>query len=89
MLDHSEEKRQQAQIRIAAFQQQIQATHHKKVKPKEVQIGDLVLRCVIQSTRLKDQGMLGPNWKGPYIIIARGGNGSYTLTDPDGSQLNK
>ena len=32
MLDHSEERRQQAQIRIATYQQQIRAAHHKKVK---------------------------------------------------------
>jgi len=50
MLDHSEEKRQQAQIRIVTYQQQIWAAHHKKVKPKEFLIEDLVLRRVIQST---------------------------------------
>ena len=72
-----------------AYQQQIWAAHHKKVKPKEFLVGDLILRRVIQSTRQKDHGKLGPNWKGPYIIIARGGNGSYTLVDQGGSQLNK
>jgi len=30
MLDHSEERRQQAQICIAKYQQQIRAAHHKK-----------------------------------------------------------
>ena len=35
MLDHSEEIRQLAQIRIVAYQQQIRATHHKKVKSRE------------------------------------------------------
>jgi len=50
MLDHSDERHQQARIRIVIYQQQIWAAHHKKVKPKEFQIGDLVLRRVIQST---------------------------------------
>jgi len=58
-------------------------------KLKEFQIGDLVLRRVIQSTRQKDHGKLGPNWEGPYIIIAHGGNRSYTLVDQGASQLNK
>jgi len=58
------------------------------VKPKEFQIRDLVLRRVIQSSRQKDHGKLGSKWEGPYIIACEG-NGSYTLPDQDGSQLNK
>jgi len=37
----------------------------------------------------KDQRKLGPNWEGPYIIIARGGKRSYTLADEDGKILKK
>jgi len=59
------------------------------VKPKEFLVRDLVLKRVIQSTRQKNHGKLGPNWDGPYIIIACGGNESYTLADPGGNQLNK
>jgi len=32
---------------------------------------------------------LGPNWEGPYFVMARGGNGSYTLADQDGRTLGK
>ena len=88
MLDHSEERRQQTQIRIAAYQQQIQAAHHK-VKPRKFQVGDLVLKRVIQSTRQNDYEKLRPNWEGPYIITTRGGNSSYTLADQGRNQLNK
>ena len=63
--------------------------HHKKVKPKEFLVGDLVLWSMILSTQQKDHGKFGLNWEGPHIIIARGGNGSYTLTDQGGNQLNK
>jgi len=59
------------------------------VKSREFQIRDLALKRVIHNTRSKDQGKLGPNWEGPYIIIARGGKGSYTLADQVGNQLNK
>ena len=88
MLDHSKEKHQHAQIHIAAYQQQIWAAHHKKVKLKKFLVRDLVLRRVIQSTRQKDHVELGPNREGP-IIIVHGGNGSYTLADQGGNQLNK
>ena len=59
ILDQSEEKRQQAQIHIATYQQQIRTAHHK-VKVHKSQVGDLVLKHVIQTTRQKDQGKLGP-----------------------------
>ena len=43
LLDHSEEKRQQSEIYITAYQQQIRAAHHKKVRPREFQVKDLVI----------------------------------------------
>jgi len=60
VLDRSEEKRQQAHIRITAYQRQIWAVYHKKVKVRKFQVRDLVLKRVIQTTRHKDQGKLGP-----------------------------
>ena len=57
------------------------------MKAREFQVGDLVLKCVIQTTGQWDQGKLGRNWEGPYIIIARGEKGSYTLADQEGNQL--
>ena len=89
MLDHSEERRQHAQICIAAYQHQIRAARHKKVKSREFQIRDMVLKRVIHTTQQKDQRKLGPSWQGAYIIIACGGKGSYTLVDQDGNQLNR
>jgi len=57
------------------------------VKIREFQTGDLVLKCVIPITRQKDQGKLRPNWEAPYIIVARGDNGPYTMADQDGKIL--
>jgi len=37
--DQLEERRRQAQIRIAVYQQQIWASHHRKVKPHEFKLG--------------------------------------------------
>ena len=66
----SKERRREAQIRIVAHQQQIKASHHK-VKPCKFQVGDLVLKLVIQSTKERNEGKLGPNWEGPYFVMAR------------------
>jgi len=65
------------------------AAHHKKMKSKKFQVGDLVLKCMIKSTRQKDYEKLGPSWENPYNVIARGGNRSYNLADQGGNQLNK
>jgi len=59
------------------------------VKPCEFQVGDLVLKRVIQSTKERNVRKLGPNWKDPYIVVARGGNNSYTLADQDAKALEK
>jgi len=70
-------------IRIAADQQQIKAVHHKKVKPwREFQIENLVLKHDIRSIEERDAGKLGENWEEPYIIIAKGEKGFYTLVTP-------
>jgi len=76
-------------IRIAAYQKQIKTAHHKKVKPRKFQIGDLVLKHVIRSTEERDAGKLGANWEGSYIIIAKGGKCSYTLATQDEEILSK
>jgi len=51
------------------------------VKAREFQVGYLVLKRVIQSTKEKNAGKLEPNWEGPYTVVVRGGYGSYNLVD--------
>ena len=59
------------------------------MKTREFQVGNLVLKRVIQSTQEKNVGKFGPNWEGPYTVVAKGGKGSYTLVDQDRRMLNK
>jgi len=61
----------------------------QKVKVHEFQVRDVVLKRVIQTTWQIDQGKLGPNWEGPYTIIAWRGKGSYILADQDRKLLKK
>jgi len=56
---------------------------------REFQVGDSILKHVIQSTQEKNSGKLGPNWEGTYMIVVRGGKGSYTLAGQDGKMLDK
>jgi hypothetical protein len=87
--DLSEERRELATIRIAAYQQQIRAVHLKKAKLRRFNIGDLVLRHVTPGTKDPSTGKFGAPWEGPYMIVGIGGKGSYTLANEDGKVITK
>jgi len=87
--DQSEERRWQALILIIAYQQHIKVAHHKKMKAHRFQVGELVLKRVIQSTKEKNAGKLRSNWEGPYTVVSRGGTGSCTLVDQEQKTLGK
>ena len=40
--------------------------YNKRVKLRQLDIGDLVLREVTPATKDPAQGKLGPTWEGPY-----------------------
>ena len=47
------------------------------------------MKRVIQSTQEKNAGKLEPNWESLYTMVARGGEGSYTLAGQDRKTLDK
>uniref|UniRef100_A0A2N9HX21 Uncharacterized protein n=1 Tax=Fagus sylvatica TaxID=28930 RepID=A0A2N9HX21_FAGSY len=65
-LDLLEERREQAMIRLASYQQQLKKGYNKNVRPRSFQQGDLVLRKVLGNTKNPTNGKLGPNWEGLY-----------------------
>ena len=58
--------------------------YNKKVKLRQLDIGDLVLRTVTTATRDFTQGKLGPTWEGPYQVVHYSSQGSYHLETLDG-----
>jgi hypothetical protein len=87
--DLSEERRELANIRIAAYQQQVRAAHLKKARLRQFNIGDLVLRHVTPGTKDSAAGKFAAPWEGPYTIVGIGGKGSYTLANEDGEVITK
>ncbi|GFS36376.1 hypothetical protein Acr_00g0045620 [Actinidia rufa] len=65
----AEERRDNALIRMANYQNQLAKSFNQKVQRKEFGMGDLVLRKVLGNTKDPTDGKLGPNWEGPYKII--------------------
>lgn len=88
-LDLLEEKRETAQIRVAAYQQRIARYYNNKVKARRFMEGDLVLRKVTQATRIPGEGAFGTNWEGPYRVIEAVRPGTYRLSHLDGKTINK
>ena len=62
-LDLVEEKRDQAYLRMATFKQRVSQYFNKRVKHRNFQVGDLVLKAVNQSTKNPNHGSWVPTGK--------------------------
>jgi hypothetical protein len=82
-LDLAEEKRDSALIHLATYQNGLRRMYENRVNPRELAVGDLVLRKVIGSRRDATHGKLGPNWEGPYKITSVAGVGAFKLEGPN------
>ena len=60
-MDLLDEVRDQAAQRMAKYKQKIAEYYNRRVKLKNFNIGDLVLRKVTPATKAPAQGKLGPN----------------------------
>ena len=69
-LDLLDEVRATTEQRLARYQNLMSKHYNSNVKRRDFQVGDLVLRRVMGSTKDPSQGKLGLNWKGPYRITS-------------------
>ena len=60
----------------------------KRVKPRPLQRGDLVLR-ILRGLARDPRGKFRPTWSGPYIIRELTPEGAAWLTDLDGNQFSE
>ena len=88
-LDLLQEKRDQAQITMLAYQERISRYFNRKVKSRSFKVGDLVLRKVTLTTRDFTKRKLTPNWEGPYKVISCQKLGAYYLEDREGKVLQR
>ena len=83
-LDLIEEKRANAMVQLAYYQQKLKQGYDANVKLRHLTLGDLVLHKVVGTAKNPSWGKLGPNWEGPYRITSNAGIGAYFLEDLDG-----
>ena len=82
-LDLIEEKRENAMVQLAYYQQKLKQCYNANVKLRPLTPGDLVLRKVVGAIRNPAWEKLGPNWERPYRITSKAGIGAYFLEDLD------
>ena len=78
-LDTVDELRESVAIRIASYQRRLKNSYNKRVQPRTVQPGDLVLRRVFENIVDLNVGKFQPNWEGPYLVTRAGESRSYAL----------
>ena len=83
-----DERRLRAADHVQAYQRKMACAFKKRVKPRPLQRGDLVLR-ILRGLEGDPRGKFGPTWSGPYIIKELTPEGAAWLTDLDGNQFSE
>nr|CAN74716.1 hypothetical protein VITISV_033046 [Vitis vinifera] len=83
-----DEKRLRATDHIQAYQRKMARAFRKRVKPRPLQKGDLVLR-ILRGLIGDPRGKFKPSWSGPYVIRELTPEGAAWLTDLDGNQFSE
>ena len=82
-LDLIEEKRENAMVQLAYYQQKLKQGYDSNVRLRPLTPGDMVLRRVVGIAKNLGWGKLGSNWEGSYRITSKAGIGAYFLKDLD------
>ena len=86
-LDCLDEVRDKVSSKMKEYQRKMAEYYNKRVKLRQLDIGDLVLRKVTTAIKDPTQGKLGPTWEGPYRVVHYSRRGSYHLETVDGRRL--
>jgi hypothetical protein len=86
-LDLLQEKRDDAQVTWAAYQNRTARYFNKLVVPKKFQLGDWVLRKVSLMTKDTTEGKMAPKWEGPNEVVGCHQKGAYRLMTEIGKTL--
>ena len=79
-----EEVRCRAAVRSARYQQGLRRYHSRRVRPRELQAGDLVLRW---KQDLSGTNKLSSRWGGPFRVVSISRPGAVRLETEDGKPV--
>ena len=83
-LDLIDEAREEARIKAEAVKRRVERQYSSKVKLRQFQVGDLVMR---KAHPYELENKLSPKWTGPFRVIKAKGNGSYKLETLEGGLI--
>ncbi|RVX07061.1 Gag-Pol polyprotein [Vitis vinifera] len=83
-----DERRLRAADHVRAYQRKMARAFKKRVKPRPLHVGDLVLK-VIRGLIRDPRGKVRPNWSGPYFIRELTLEGAVWLMDLDGNRFSE
>ena len=83
-LDLIDEAREEARIKAEAVKRRVERQYSYKVKLRQFQVGDLVMR---KAHPYELENRLSPKWTGPFRVINAKGNGSYKLETLEGGPI--
>ncbi|GAV89430.1 hypothetical protein CFOL_v3_32845 [Cephalotus follicularis] len=89
ILDLVEELIDKAAIRVAAYQQRVSRYYNKRVSPRPLRQGDLVLRNSAVADPTGTRGKLAPAWEGPYKIKRVLRRGTFKLETLGGREISR
>ncbi len=81
-----DEKRLQAMSNGQAYQRRMATTFNKRVRPRDVEEGDLVLKKVLPHEQAP-RGQPRPNYEGPFIVKQKLSDGALLLGNMDGEDF--
>ncbi|GAV57762.1 hypothetical protein CFOL_v3_01298 [Cephalotus follicularis] len=87
LLDLVEELRDKATIRVAAYQQRVSRYNNKRVNPRPLREGDIVLRNGAIADPTGTRGKLAPNWEGLYKVKKMLQPGTFKLETLGGREI--
>ncbi|GAV56556.1 hypothetical protein CFOL_v3_00098 [Cephalotus follicularis] len=87
LLDLVEELRDKAAIKVTAYQQRVCRYYNRRVHPRPLREGDLVLRNSAIADPTDTRGKLAPNWEGPYKVKRVLRPGTFKLETLGGREI--
>ena len=81
-----DEKRAWAQSHAQGYHKRIARAFNKKVRPRNLKEGDLVLK-VLRDETFDPRGKMKPRWLGPFIIKKIMFGGATRITNLDGEEM--
>ena len=76
-----EERRREATLRAARYQQALQRYHYRSIRSRTLEVGDLVLSQVLSREGLHK---LSPMWEGPFNVVHISRPSAVRLETQDG-----